>query len=98
MSDWQQVFAPMELALEQMLARTLPPSTEPIEIEPPLCGALPLLDEVLSPVARAVARTEEHAHAVDLHLEDAVLVLEAWRERAAALRQQLATPPLCAVS
>ena len=96
MTDWQQVFAPMEQALAEMLAQSQAafPDTQ---AEPPLSGAVPLLDEVLSPVARVVGRAEEHARAAELHAEDAVSALVPWRQRASALLARLAQAPLRAV-
>jgi hypothetical protein len=96
MSDWQQVFAPMEQALEKMLAQTEAPA-DAAEAEPPLAGAVPILDDVLAPVARTLARAEEHVRAADLHAEDALTALVPWRDRVAALRERLATTLLRAV-
>src|SRR5436305_8773630 len=64
MTDWQQVFSPMELALAEMLAQSEATFID-TEAEPPLSGAVPLLDEVLAPVSRVVARAEEHARAAE---------------------------------
>ncbi len=87
MTDWPKVLAPMEQALEQMIAETAPP--EALSGEPPLSGAVPLLDEVLAPAARALTVAEEHARAVEMHVEDAVAALAAWRDRAAKLRRMI---------
>src|SRR5437764_2258086 len=90
MADGLAVLAPMEEAIEEMLARTpIPEPTSQAGGDTPLTGAVPLLDEVLAPVARALASADEHAGAADLHLEDAVAALSIWRTRAAALRERL---------
>jgi hypothetical protein len=89
MTDWQQVFAPMEQALAEMLAQSEATFIH-AEAEPPLSGAVPVLDEVLAPVSRVVARAEEHARAAELHAEDATSALAPWRERAAVLLVRLA--------
>jgi glycosyltransferase A (GT-A) superfamily protein (DUF2064 family) len=89
----------MQRALDGMLARTvLPDSAGPESEGPLLSGAVPLLDEVLAPAARALATAEEHARAADLHLEDALAALSAWRERGAALGERLASSSLRAIS
>ncbi len=99
MEDRLTVLAPMEQAVEEMLARTpIPEPALPINEDSPLSGAVPLLDEVLAPVARSLASADEYARAADLHIEDALAALSAWRERAAALRERLASPPLRAIS
>ena len=90
MADGLTVLAPMEQAIEEMLARTpIPESAAGAGGDAPLFGAVPLLDEVLAPVARALASADEHARAADLHIEDAVAALSIWRTRAAALRERL---------
>jgi hypothetical protein len=90
----------MEQALERMLTETkeTPATVAEVGEEMPLCGALPLPDEVVAPAARAAARAEERARATEWHLEDAVNALAAWRERLAALAERLASPPGGAVS
>ncbi len=99
MTDRLNVLAPMEQAIEEMLARTAVPEPDaPGEDETLLSGAVPLLDEVLAPVARSLAGADEHARAADLHLEDALAALSSWSERAAALRERLASALPRAVS
>lgn len=95
MADGLTVLTPMEQATEEMLARTpLPEFGVRSGTDIPLTGAVPLLDEVLAPVARALASADEHARAAELHIEDAVAALSTWRTRAAALRERLeASPP-----
>jgi hypothetical protein len=92
MADGIEVLAPMEKAIEEMLARTPLPEAIPLTgADSPLAGAVPLLDEVLAPVARALASADEHARAADLHLEDAVAALSIWRTRAATLCERLSS-------
>jgi hypothetical protein len=90
MADWLDIIEPMEQTLAGMLARAEPPPDAPA-VEPPLDGAVPLLDEVLAPAADRLAEAERHAQTADALLEDAVLVLTSYRKRLAALRDRLAS-------
>ena len=90
MSDWLHVIEPMEEALGRMLVRAEPPDFDLVVAQPPLDGALPLLDEVLAPAADRLAGAEREAREADAVLEDAALLLDAWKGRLTALRDRLA--------
>jgi hypothetical protein len=92
MSDLLHLLEPMEQSTEAMLnAAVLPEySSDSGEAGAPLNGALPLLDDLLSPATRCQIAAEEHARAAELHLEDAAAGLTSWRDRVASLRATLA--------
>lgn len=91
MADWNQTFGPMERAVAESLARLDTEQVAPEnEQELPLCGAVPPLDEVLAPVAQALARADAQSRATDQFLDAAESGWKECREKLQGLSRRLA--------
>src|SRR5262245_25628322 len=91
---WLRVLEPMEQAVAELLARTVPPAPDDpatgVSNDPGLRGAVPLLDEVLAPVEGRLAEAEQLSRSADALLEESSSALTRWNGRLAELARRLA--------